>query len=301
MAEAEQQDSEESVELEVDEQDPGQETADNPESDEAVENEIVLAGQEDALSKPDPKSKADHIQERISRKKDKDLQGENARLRAQLEAAAQPVVAQPVQSVPDEDDFDDRQTYLVAKDAHDRQMLTEVVGKQLNQQQNGHRVAAQQQQRDAALTTYAQTAAKLNVSDFNDTQDRAFDVLGDDFASLIAEQLPEDAPKILYYLGKNPRKAEEMRDKFALNPGSVTFALGKLAGNLTIKPKRTAAAQPEGKIEGGAVGGLNEDWQSQYTKILDSADDNNIAKTLTAIREIKKQAKQAGFDVSTLK
>ncbi len=300
MAEAEQQDEQATVEDEVIEQSPGQEEAETKTEDEVTENEIVLAGQDEAEGKSDPKSNTDHILNRVMRKKDK-LTDENTRLRAQLEAAAKPAVPSALQSVPDEYAYENREDYLAALAVHNRQMMSGVVSEQLNQQQNGHRVEAQEQRRSDSLKTYAETASKLNVSDFNETQDRAFDVLGDDFAQLIAEQLPQDAPKLLYYLGKNSAKAEELRDKFASNPGGVTFELGKLAGNLTIQPKRTNAAQPEAKIESGSVGGINENWQDQYTKIMDSADNDNIAKTLNAMRELKKQAKEAGFDVSTLR
>lgn len=299
MADAEQQDEQTSVDLEVVEKEPGQEPDDNLEGDEATENEIVLAGQQEAEGKPDPKSNTDHILNRVMRRKDK-LQDENVLLRQQLESVAKPT-APALQSEPDEFAYENREDYLVAKATHSRQMMTGVMREELNQQQNGHRLQAQEQRRSDSLRTYANNASMLKVADFNETQDKAFDVLGDDFAALIAEQLPEDAPKLLYYLGKNSLKAEELRDKFASNPGGVTFELGKLAGNLTIKPKRTKAAQPESKIAGGNVVGVGGDWQKQYDKIMDSADNDNISKTLHAMREMKKQAKAAGFDVSTLK
>jgi len=302
MAEAEQQDEQAAVENEVVEEAPGGEPTDTPEEDEVTENEIVLAGQEEAEGKPDPKSNTDHILNRVMRKKDK-LKDENVQLRQQLDAVARPA-PQALQSAPDEyaDEYaDDRPRYLAAKSAYDRQMLTDVVGQQLNQQQNGHRLHAQQQQRSDSLKTYATNAAKLGVSDFNEMQDRAFDVLGDDFAQMIAEQLPNDAPKLLYHLGKNSRKAERLREQFATNPGGVTFELGKLAGNLTIQPKRTKAAQPESSPQGGSVGGVSGSWQKQLDKLDDGTDMSNIAKNLNARREIKKQAKAAGFDVSTLK
>lgn len=299
MAETEQQD-EQSVDVEVVEQEPGQVDADNSEDNEATENEIVLAGQEDADSKPDPKSDTDHILNRVMRKKDK-LKDENVQLRQQLEAVARPA-PQALQSAPDEyaDEYaDDRPKYLAAKAAHDRQMLTDVVGQQINRQQNGHRLQAQEQRRSDSLKTYAETASKLKVSDFNETQDRAFDVLGDDIAQMIAEQLPSDAPKLLYYLGKNPTRAEQLREQFASNPGGVTFELGKLAGNLTIQPKRTKAAEPESKSQGSGVAGVNGNWQKQLDKI--DVDFSSMSKNFAARREIKKQAKAAGYDVSTLK
>jgi len=180
-------------------------------------------------------------------------------------------------------------------------MLANTVSAQLDKQQNGHNLVAAQQKVDQNLRTYAENASKLKVSDFNETQDKAFDILGDDFAQLIAQELPEDAPTLMYWLGKNPGEAVGYRDRYLSNPGGTTFALGKLAGKLTIQRKRTSAAAPESTVESGSVGGLDTNWQKQLDKLSDEAEFGNISKTLNAKRAIKKQAKAAGFDVSTLK
>ena len=39
----------------------------------------------------------------------------------------------------------------------------------------------------------------------------------------------------------------------------------------------------------------------KYDKIMDSATPNDISKTLRQVRELKSQARKAGYDVSTLK
>jgi len=277
--------------------DPKTDPLENEENIEAEENEIVLAGQEEPKEKPDP---TNHILNRVMKRKEK-LQDENADLKSQIANLVKSSGSATVQPEPDEFAFDNRDDYLAAKATWQQNLMNQAVTRQLDTQQNGHRVAAQEQKRETALTTYAKNAANLKVSDFNETQDKAFDVLGDEFAQLIAENLPEDAPKLMYWLGKNPTEAAKYRDDYKSNPGSTTFALGKLAGNLTIKPKRTQAADPESKIDSEAVGGSSTDWQKQLNKIDDSADMSNIGKTLKARRALKAQAKAAGFDVSTLK
>ena len=275
--------------------------------DENTDFDIVLAGQEQPQGKPEVKNTSDHILNRVMKKRDKlqgenvSLQDENVSLRQQLEQVAKQPQVNAVGQPPDEYNYDDRGEYLQAKSLYDQQMLSNVVSSQLNQQQNGHRIAAREQEQEAKLRTYAENASKLKVRDFNQAQDKAFDVLGDDFAQLIARELPEDAPKLIYYLGKNSQVAADMRDEYISNPGSVTFKLGKLAGNLTIKPRESQAADPESKIESGAVGGINENWQAQLDKIGDETDMNNISKSLNAIRAVKAKAKAAGYDISTLK
>ncbi len=301
MAEAEQLD-ETTAPVEGSEQDPGQEIVQDQDAGEVTPEEfdIVLAGQDEAESEPDPKSKADHILNRVMRKKGK-LEDENVLLRQQLQAQQVQPVAPAVQAAPDEYNYDDRNDYLRDKTAWDRQMLTDVVSQQLNQQQNGHRIEASNQQRNAALETYAKTAANLGVSDFNGTQDKAFDVLGDELAQMIATKLPSKAPKLMYWFGKNPAEAARIADLYKADPGNATFQLGELAGKLTIQRKRTSAAAPESKVESGSVGGIDTDWQKQLDKISDDAEFGNISKTINAKREIKKQAKAAGYDGPALK
>jgi len=277
----------------------GQET--ETKTTDEVENEIVLAGQESENdeSKPEPRDPKSYILKRFSKKNDK-LQGENQALKDQLERLAAEGQG-AVDPVPDEDSFDTRGEYLTAQAKHQKKMMQSVVGDQLKTQQHGHRIAAQEQQEEKALETYAASAAKLKVSDFNEAQDKACDVLGDDFAQLIVQTLPEDAPKLLYWFGKNPKEAAEFRENYTQNPGSTTFSLGKLAGKLTIKPKRSSAASPESKVTATGVSTGNEDWQAQLNKIDDGAESDNISKVLNARRALKAKARAAGFDVSTLK
>jgi len=77
--------------------------------DENTEFEIVLAGQDEAASKPDPKSSTDHILNRVMRKKDKlqdNLANEQARS-AELERQLQQLAGQKRQAIdvpPDEYD-----------------------------------------------------------------------------------------------------------------------------------------------------------------------------------------------------
>ncbi len=307
MAEAAEQLDEQSADVENLENDPGQEQAQTETEGEEQEYEIVLASDEDAESKPETKSTQDYILNRVLRTKDKlqdNLVQERARstdLQRQLDQLANTQQSNAVATPPNELDFDSTEEYLAAKAGYDRQMLTSVVSEQLNQQQNGHLIAAQEQEKVAALSTYAKNAANLKIKNFNELQDKAFDILGEEFAQMIAQHLPEDAPKLMVHFAVNPMVGAQVRDDYMSNSGGTLFKLGKLAGNLTLKPRQATAAQPEGKIENGAVGGVNEDWQASYDKIMDTVDDSNVSKSLNQIRELKKQAKAAGFDVSTLK
>jgi len=296
--ETEQLNEETTVEVKAEETDPpSEETTD--ESKEIEENEIVLAGQETEKGKSAPKDNKPFIIKRFAKKNDK-LQSENTALKAQLQQMASAPVVDGVEAEPDELDFDDHKDYLAAKSKHQAKLLRSVVNERLAEEQNAHRIAAVQQQKESALKTYTESAAALKVSDFNETQDKAFDVLGDDFAQLIMEEIPEEGSKLIYWFGKNPQEAVEYRERYLRNPGKTTFSLGKLAGKLTIQPKRSNAADPESKVDNASVGGSDSDWQKQLDKIDKAVTNKTISKSVNARREVKKQAKAAGFDVSTL-
>lgn len=290
----EEQLKEPTVDDESSEIDPSKETK----TDETEENEIILTGQDEPTGKPEDPTP--HILRRVQRREEK-TQLENQQLKAQLEQMASQSNT-TIKPKPIEDNFDSIEEYNAADAQWQADLISTTISTQLNQQQNGHRIAAQEQERNVSHETYAKNAVALKVSDFNEIQDKAFDILGDDFARAIAETIPEEAPKLLYYLGKNPREAERYRDDYKLNPGRTNFLMGKLAGKLTLQPRRTKAADPETKIEGASVGDIGDgDWQAQIDKVYDSADDSTISKSINKVREIKKQAKAAGFDVSTLK
>jgi hypothetical protein len=304
MAEAEQALDEQSTEVDPTEIDPSIEETEGAEQvAEEEEFEIVLASEEEAEKKPETRDTKDHILNRVMRKKEK-LQDEVVTLRAQLEQRAQPVASAAVQSAPDEYDEKyggDRQLYLQDYSIWQRQMMADVTTQQLNEQQNGHRIAARQQEEDAALTTYAESASKLKVKDYNSMQDKAFDVLGDKFAQMLARQLPEKAPMLMCHFAANPQSAAKYREDFERNPGLTTFNLGELSNGLKLKPKSRKAADPESKTDTGSVVGSGTDWQAKLDKIDDEADLSNIAKALNARQDLKKEAKAAGYDVSKLK
>lgn len=266
------------------------------EESEVEENEIILSGGDEPKAKSDP---TPHILRRVQRREEK-TQLENQQLKEQLQQMASQSTA-TVKPRPVEFSFDTTEEFQAAEAVWQSELTATAVRNELNQQQNGHRIAAQEQERNVSYETYAKNAANLKVSDFNEVQDKAFDILGDDFARSIAETIPEEAPMLLYYLGKNPSEAERYRDDYKANPGKTNFLMGKLAGKLTLQPKRAKAAEPESKIESTGVGDVVDgDWQKQIDKVQDAADESNIAMSLRQVRAIKKKARDSGFDISAL-
>lgn len=304
MADQEQLNEESAVEVKAEEIDPSTEETNNEakEVEEIEENEIVLTGQETETGKSVPKN-TNFVFERKT-KKIKKLQDQNAALLAQAQlqqmATSQPVV-NDAGTPPDEYDFDNRKDYLKAQGVYDQQLMDGVVKRNLGEQQNAHRITAVKLEQEKALEIYTKSAAALKVSDYDDAQDKAFELLGDQLSQELVYTRPKEAPKIFFWLSRNPQEAADFRDKYLNNPGDATFLLGELSGKLTIKPKRSNAADPETKVENASVGGGGSDWQKQIDKINDDATDKTIMRAVNAIQAVKKQAKEAGFDVSTLK
>ena len=98
-------------------------------------------------------------------------------------------------------------------------------------------------------------ADALKVKDYDETEDKAIEILGQDVVNqLIANT--DKSPELLYYLGKNPGKAQEMAEMVKTNPVKGVFELGRLGAKLSARPKsRTKPAPaPEGEQRGGGAG-----------------------------------------------
>ena len=266
------------------------------------EVEIVLAGQEDspsdeAASKPDNR---DYILRRMQKKRDK-VEQENLELKLKLAAnSSRSDNAEP--PTLEQCEYDDTrfQSELSKWQAVQQESSVRRI---IQEQQEGHRLVAAEQGKQQALETYAENASKLGVLDFNESQDKAMDILGDDFSELLAVQLPVDSPKLMYWFGKNPKEAEKYRDLYQSNPGGATFELGKLAAKLTVKRKHSSAASPERKIDASGVPGGNSDFQKRYQEIDKQLDSGklSIQQGVNKVLELKQEARKAGFDVAQLK
>ena len=90
--------------------------------------------------------------------------------------------------------------------------------------------------------SHADRAEALGLPDYADAQDKAIDILGPELANGIIK----DADKseiVLYYLGKNPGKAEEIADLFQTNPIKATLEIGRMEQRLQVT-KKSAQTQP---------------------------------------------------------
>ncbi|WP_299084910.1 hypothetical protein [uncultured Paraglaciecola sp.] len=275
------------------------------------ENEIVLAGQEESPSsqanKPnnDQHSNTDAVIKRMKRKRERidaeneQLRRENEQLRrhAQSPGAGQRQHDQSLQlpKRPTRAEFSYDEDKFDAAIAEWTEQVADVKAEaRIREANQGQRTIAAQQREAKALEQYAKSANALKLPDFNEAQEDALDVIGTDFGVMLARELPDDAPKLVYFFGKNPDEALKYREMFDNNPGGTTFALGKLAERLVIKRKQSSAAAPEDRIEGEGLAGGDSSLQGQLAKIDEKLEKDEIspAQAIRETRRIKRELKE---------
>ena len=234
----------------------GSEGEDDQEPD-GQEVEIVLEG--DVGSQPDQKHLG--IRKRINKLNGKlnDAKDETANVSADLEnerqktkllqmALDQKQEAKP-SLPPNPLDFDDGAAdakYVEALEGYNREFIRAEMAK--------HVVAPEPIANPAvekAQLRHYEAASKLKVPDYDEVEDKAISILGNDTAKqLIAES--EHSAKLMYFLGKNPAKAQHIADLVETSPVKAILELGALGASLKAqtKAKRNPAPNPDDELEG---------------------------------------------------
>lgn len=107
---------------------------------------------------------------------------------------------------------------------------------------------------EARQTAHYEAADKLGMKDYAETEDKTIAILGRDTAVQMIGAL-DNSPEVMYYLGKNPAKAETIAELLNSNPVKGVLELGRLSAGLTAQPKakRNAAPDPDAELEGSSV------------------------------------------------
>ena len=250
--------------VDTDEQVTDQDDAKQAKAEETSDEvEIVIDGEEEPTSKPVRKSgfykrlhrltnQRDEAQSREQEAIDRAnaLEQENQLYRMQLEQSSA--------KRPRPEDFDSDEDFESAKAKYDQEqqalhvqkLVDEQVSKRLQETQS----QTTQTQTDRALEAKTQEhdarAAKLNVADYDETEDAAIEILGDDLSKTIVSNT-DKSELLMYYLGKNPAKAESLKSLSVQNPVGCVLEIGRLEEKLKIKPKHSPAANPEVEVDRG--------------------------------------------------
>jgi hypothetical protein len=116
------------------------------------------------------------------------------------------------------------------------------------------------------LASYAKSSKELKVSDFEDAEDTAKEVLSVVQQGIILNGAENPAP-LVYALGKNPKKLKELAA--IEDPIRFAFAVGKLETQLKVTPRK-APPPPEKTVRGGSGAAPNAD--AQLAKLQAEAD-----------------------------
>lgn len=198
----------------------------------------------------------------------------NRLLQIQLEQR-QEVQTQPV--MPNVDDFDGGahdpeyvkkfQEYLTATNKIE-------ISRQM-QETNQHTVQSnrqtiQSQELERKQVKHYQRANEIGTKDYAEVEDEAIAILGNGTVNQIINNF-EDSHILLYFLGKNPDKAQAIAEKIQTNPIQGVAELGALRSQLKIKPKTKITPNPDTPLSGGSPNKTN-DSDAQAMKLLERAE-----------------------------
>lgn len=145
-------------------------------------------------------------------------------------------------------------------------------------------------------TTHYENAEKLGVSDYETVEDKAIEILGNDIVNqLIASN--DRSHLILYHLGKNPSKAEDIADLVKTNPIRGVMELGALGEGLKVvrgKAKTEPAPDPDDELEGTSPSKMSQMSadEKKLDKLRDAATADNSMKNMQAIMDFKRKMRE---------
>ncbi len=102
------------------------------------------------------------------------------------------------------------------------------------------------------LMTHIERATKLKVKDYEETEDKAIAIFGQENTNHLIAGLPDDSEVAMYYFGKNPKIAEHYAEMFKTEPVKALIEIGRKLSKLKVKPvKSSDLPDPDEEIEGG--------------------------------------------------
>jgi hypothetical protein len=168
--------------------------------------------------------------------------------------------------------------------------LGRTVREQLGQQRQSETVERQRENRNRALLAHYERADKLGLADYDEVEAKAAAILGKEIAEELAAS-DDGASAVLYFLGKNPDKAQDIRDTFDENPALGTLQLGKLMATLQVRPKPKTT---DTDIDSAAGGGASKarDWNKELNRMRDLVASGT--KSMADLIKFKQDALSAG-------
>ena len=126
---------------------------------------------------------------------------------------------------------------------------------------------------------------------FDETEDKALEVIGLDAANAIISNFNKDSHLLLYFFGKEQNKtdADHFKHLWDTNKIQAIAEIGGILADLKVIPKtETTTTQPDEEIEGGSHSKV-EVLQRKYEKLVEmktkNPGDQTIYPKMIAIRK----------------
>ena len=266
------------------EEDPETSNQDDTEDDE--EDRIVSIGEPE--EEPETEDSEEEQQEtsgwvKTVRKSNRRLESENKKLKKQLEERNKPVEKtvelgnKPTSASCGYDDAKYEQEIL-AYDARRRKVEGQATERQ-------HVVEEQNKQWHTRQDKYVSLRKEHNFKDFPEAEELVSDAFNQTQQGIIVSGA-EDAALLVYALGKNPKKLEEMAK--INDPVAFAFKVAKLEAQLKVTNRK--APRPEKRIQGNKDSGGSTKTDATLQKLRNKADKTGDRSEVAAyMRKMRKE------------
>lgn len=200
------------------------------------------------------------------RKVNRKLESENKKLKRQIEANAKAVETEKPIELGEKptlkgSGYDDAKfaEEIIAYDNRKRKVEAQAAEKaKMVEEQN-----AQWQKRQEK---YSDLKQEHSFKDFSEAEELVVETFSQTQQSIII-QGAEDSALLVYALGKNPKKLEELSK--ITNPVDFAFSLAKVESQLNVKSKK--APKPEKRLNTGKAGGQSGNSDSTLDRLREEA------------------------------
>jgi len=251
------------------------------ESDE--EDRVVTIGEPETVSEETEEEKPETPGWiKTVRKSNRNLTSENKKLKRQLEELTKPkeeVIDLGEKPTLSKCEYDDKKYETELIGYYERKRKVEE-----QQAQKAHVVEDQKKQWQGKQERYAQLRKEHSFKDFQDAEEVVIDTFNQTQQGIIV-QGAEDSALLVYALGKNPAKLEELSK--ITDPVDFAFKVAKLESQLKVTGRK--APRPEKRITGGKAGGVSGNGDSTLDRLREDAAKTGDYSAVTAYkRKLKK-------------
>jgi len=259
-----------------------QEEEDGDEEEE--EDRVVTIGDEPVTEVEDEETGAENQETpgwvKKVRKRDRKLEKENKRLKKQLEEMSKPTeTIKPVE-------LGDKPTLASCK-YDDTKYETELISyyerkRKVDEQaaEKAKVVESQNKKWQVRQEKYVSLKEEHSFKDFEDAEELVSNTFSQTQQGIIV-QGADDSALLVYALGKNPKKLEELSK--ITDPVDFAFKVAKLESQLKVSDRK--APKPEKRVKTGKAGGISGSSDKTLERLREEASRTNDYSKVTAYKQ----------------